>query len=106
MKKYVLTIAAIFALLFTTADAKTANAQGFHFGGGGVHVDVGYPHGGYGHYPQTTHWGGGWGGHSDWHDTTYLDYHPGGYERHYDHFNYAPGHYNVHSSGHWDRHHF
>jgi hypothetical protein len=115
MTKYILTIAAMFALLLFGGGAKEANAQGFHFVGGGVHIDVGNPHGGYGHYgyyPQTSYWGGGkvvyggWGGHLHWHDTTHLDYHPGGYVRHRNHYHYVPGHYDVHEDGHWDHHGF
>lgn len=109
------------ALLVTLAIAgfatSNAAAQGFHFGAGGVHVDVGNPHGyygnygsyypslnrgcGYGGYPYSTYYGGGWGGGSTWHDTTQLDYHPGEFRRHRGHYHYVPGHYDVHEDGHW-----
>lgn len=36
-----------------------------------------------------------------WHDTTHLDYHPGGYVPHGNHFDYQPGHYDLHQTGHW-----
>jgi hypothetical protein len=36
-----------------------------------------------------------------WHDTTHVDYHPGGFVPHYDHFDYVPGHYHIHHTGHW-----
>jgi hypothetical protein len=120
----------ISALLITLALAGFAvsdsQAQGFHFAAGGVHVDVGSPHSyygsygsyypslnrgcGYGEYPYTTHYGGGygvggygggWGGRSTWHDTTHLDYHPGEFRRHRGHYHYVPGHYDVHEEGHW-----
>ena len=109
MKNSMLAAVALFALLLLGANAPDANAQGFHFGGGGVHVDVGNPHGGYGYYPYTTYWGGGWGGcggNAYWHDTTHLDYHPGEYVRHRNHYDYIPGHYDVHSDGHWDHYGF
>lgn len=111
MAKYILTVSAVFVLLIGAMSGKEASAQGLHFGGGGVHVDVGYPHGGggYGHYyPQTTYWGGGWGGYGghSWHDTTHYDYHPGGYGRHFNHYDYRPGHFDVHFSGHRHHDHF
>ncbi len=106
MAKLTLTVTALFALCFVGIATQPADAQGFHFGGGGVHVDVGRPHGGHGYYRQTQYQGGwnGRRGHSDWHDTTHYDYHPGTYVPHYGHYDYAPGHYDVHSSGHWDGH--
>jgi hypothetical protein len=108
MTKYIFTVSAVLAFIIgTLGGAKEASAQGFHFGGAGVHVDVGYPHS-YGGYPYTTYWGNGWsgwGGHT-WHDTTHYDYHPGGFRRHNNHYHYVPGHYDVHYDGHWDHHHF
>jgi hypothetical protein len=122
MKTYILSIVVLFSLLLAGSITKDANAQGFHFGGGGVHIDVGNPHnyygnyggyygggcgyGGYGGYtPYTTNYGGRWGGgHAHWHDTTHLDYHPGEFVRHRGHYHYVPGHYDVHEDGHWDHH--
>jgi hypothetical protein len=119
MKAYTLSVGTLLiALALVSTSGPSAQAQGFHFGGGGVHVDVGNPHsyyggyGGYGQsncygsYPYTSYYGGGWGGHSDWHDTTHLDYHPGEYVRHRNHYHYVPGHYDVHEDGHWDHHGF
>ena len=115
MKAYMLSVVTLLTILFIVANAPDAQAQGFHFGGGGVHVDVGNPHayyggyGCYGSYPYTTYYGGGWGGwggHADWHDTTHLDYHPSEFVRHRNHFHYVPGHYDVHEDGHWDYHGF
>jgi hypothetical protein len=115
MLKYILTTSAVFVLAIAIDGANEASARGFHFGGGGVHIDVGNAHGGFGgcrSYPQTSYWGGGWGvyggwgGHSHWHDTTHLDYHPGEYVRHRNHYHYVPGHYDVHNDGHWDHHGF
>lgn len=92
-----------------------AKAQGIHFGAGPVHVDVGNPHGGwyrgsygnpYGYYGgyHNVYSHGYWGGNHSWHDTSHYDYHPGGFERHYNHYHYVPGHYDFHQEGHWDHH--
>ncbi len=109
-------VAIVFAFVLVGVCVSDVQAQGFHFGSGGVHLDVGYPHsyygdyGGYysrshcyGGYPYTSYYGGG-GGRSYWHDTTHLDYHPGYYARHRNHDHYVPGHYDVHEDGHWDHH--
>jgi hypothetical protein len=94
-------------------NAKEATAQGIHFRSGGLHIDVGHAHHGYhGHYGRRSygryshglHGYSRWGGHSHWHDTTHLDYHPGEFVPHYDHYHYVPGHYDVHYDGHWDHH--
>ncbi len=42
--------------------------------------------------------------HQTWHDTSHYDYHPGGLQRHGNHFHYVPGHYDLHRTGHWDTH--
>jgi hypothetical protein len=96
---------------------REVQAQGLHVRAGQLHVDVGnphqhrrafYPYSGFGAY-------GGYGayqtfyppvrsGHGYWHDTTHYDYHPGGFQRHYDHFHYVPEHYDLHPSGHWHGH--
>lgn len=114
MKK-MLACAIVAAVTWVSSGEQQAQAQGVHLGVGGVHVDVGRPHGGY--YGHRSHYrgggyyrggyGGGWsgyGGHRDWHSTSHYDYHPGGYERHYNHFDYTPGHYDFHSQGHFDYH--
>ncbi len=105
--------AALLAACFWGIDLKEAEAQGVHFAGGGVHIDVGNPHGyywghggrygHYGRYPHHSyyHHGHGGGGHA-WHDTSHWDYHPGEYYRHRNHYHYAPGHYDFHRDGHWD----
>jgi hypothetical protein len=61
--------------------------RGGYYGG-----HIGYGHGHHGH------------GHHRWHDTSHWDYHPGGYVRHYDHYDYAPPHDDWHQEGHWDHH--
>lgn len=109
MEKLTLTVAALFALCFVGIAAELADAQGFHFGGGGMHVDVSQPYGGHGYYPQsyyphTPYWGGGWSGYSGRHDTFYYDYYPRTIVPHSFHYDAAPAYYNVHSSGHWSGH--
>lgn len=97
--------------------AEEVKAQGVHFGVGRVHVDVGNPHGRWngGNY-RTAYYGsptiyrqayshGRWGGGHHWHDTSHYDYHPGGFERHGNHFHYVPGHWDYHQTGHWHHDH-
>jgi hypothetical protein len=124
MKK-LLAILAVATVAFLAAGGEEASAQGIHIGGRGVHVDIGRPHGGHygrhssfygGGYGYRSGYGGGhayrgfYGGHGghrshyDWHDTSHYDFHPGGYVRHYDHYDYVPSHYDFHREGHWDRH--
>jgi hypothetical protein len=106
MTKLALTIVAV--ATFFVLSGQEASAQGFHFGGGGVHVDVGYPHGGYSYHPRSRFvYSRGYGcypRHSHWHDTTHYDYHPGEFVRHRGHYHYNPGHYDLHVDGHWDHH--
>jgi len=98
MKNLIFPAVALLALGFAFASADTAEARGFHFQRGGVHLDVGYPTS-----YSNSYWGGGFG-HSHWQNTTHLDYHPGGYVPHGNHLDYQPGHYDVHRSGHFDHH--
>ncbi len=58
---------------------------------------------GYGRHSGHGHGHHGHGRHH-WHDTSHWDYHPGGYVRHYDHYDYVPPHYDWHQEGHWDHH--
>jgi hypothetical protein len=64
--------------------------SGYH--GGYFRGHVGHGHGHHGH------------GHHRWHDTSHWDYYPGGYVRHYDHYDYVPPHWDWHQEGHWDHH--
>jgi len=36
-----------------------------------------------------------------WHDTSHLDYYRGGFVPHGYHYDYVPGHYRVHRTGHY-----
>lgn len=111
MTKHLVAAAAAVALCFL-AGADQAEARGFHIRAGGVHIDVGNPHG-YGRrtvaYPSYGYggYGGGWGGHgghSHWHDTSHYDWHGPSLQPHGNHFDYVPGHYDFHRDGHWDHH--
>ncbi len=124
MSKLILPAAALFALTFAFASADQAEARGFHFSNGRVHVDVGSPHRSYGSYYNSYHGGRnysnhyrvgygshynnhsrvGYGGHS-WHDTSHYDWHPTEYRRHGNHVDVTPGHYDWHQTGHVDHHH-
>jgi hypothetical protein len=123
MLRFLFSLVVGVAAVTVATSPRQVQAQGVHIGAGPVHVDVGYPHApryrraayGYGGYSAYSGYGGygGYrayyppvrGGHSDWHDTTHYDYHPGGFQPHYNHYDYVPGHYDVHHSGHWDGHH-
>ena len=123
MTKHLVAAAVAVALCFV-AGADQAEARGFHIQAGGVHVDVGRPHGyGYGRYTagypsygyggygggygrvQRSYYGGGFGGgHSHWHDTSHYDWHGPSLVPHGNHYDYVPGHYDYHHDGHWDHH--
>jgi hypothetical protein len=107
MKILTIALAAVATLALVGADANTADAAqgyggfGIHVGGRNVHLDIGQPHGYRSYYQQRV---GRVGYHNDWHNTSHYDYHPGGYQRHYNHYDYVPGHFDYHRTGHWDRH--
>ncbi len=74
-----------------------------------------YPNRGYGYqnygyqsnrsYRQSSYSNRGYrGGHTDYHDTTHRDYVPQTVTQHRGHLDYTPAHYDVHRSGHYDRH--
>ena len=108
MNKLALTFVAVvaFAVVSTTADTAEARGFRFHFGGGGVHVDIGnVSH--YGHHGRhSRHGGHGWGGSHVWHDTSHWDYIPGRYVWHGDHYDYIPPRRVYHHEGHWDHLHW
>jgi len=80
---------------------------GGHRGVGGVNISVGRGFGGvssfYGGYNSFRPSYGHSVRRPYFHDTSHLDYHPGGFVRHGNHFDYLPGHYDVHRTGHWHR---
>ena len=95
-----------------TLTSGTAEAGGFglslNLGGSRVHVGSGHRHySGYGHRGHShrnygyRNYDYGHRGRSYWHDTSHYDYHPGGFQRHYDHYHDVPGHYDNHRTGHW-----
>lgn len=90
MKKLVLPLAVVAALLLVGLDANTADAARFRISYGGY---------GYGYNSCYSPWyGGGYG--PSWHDTSHLHWHSGGYVPHGNHFDYVPGHFDVHHTGH------
>jgi hypothetical protein len=106
---------ALSAVALVAVDSGSAAADGFsiQFAGPGFGRYSGRTN-----YPYNTYYGSRYGsycrgygdyyprgGHS-WHDTSHWDYHPGGFVRHYDHYDYVPGHFYYHSEGHWDHHHW
>jgi hypothetical protein len=111
MKRWILALAAVLAV--TLGTAATASAQGYGPYGCGVPYSTGY-HGGYGGYAPTYNvyrpgYGGlnvGYGGlhfsygGAGWHDTSHYDYHPATVRRHWGHYDYVPGHYHLHRTGH------
>ncbi len=120
MTKHLVAAAAAVALCFV-AGADQAQARGFHIRAGGVHVDIGNPHGHWGGrhvvgYPgygagrvHRSFYGAGFGGghghgHRRWHDTSHYDYHGPSLVPHGNHYDFVPGHYDFHRSGHWDHH--
>jgi hypothetical protein len=87
----------------------TAEAGHKHHGHGHAHV-----HGHHNHYPSGFGLSFGFGGYPVYaspvapiyrppvyHDTTHYDYHPPTIYRHRNHYHVAPGHYDLHRSGHW-----
>jgi hypothetical protein len=101
---YPFVVAAV-AVGFTLGPAETADAQGIHFRSRGVHIDVGNPHGhyghrSYGHYPSYPR--GGWAAqyHSGFYGRGHYDYHPTEVIRHGHHYHVVPGHYDYHRGGH------
>jgi len=117
MYKLILPAAALLAMTFTFASADTAEARGFHFNNGRVHVDIGNPHGfhnghaGHGFHGGVSHTIGYRGFYQPyvpshtWHDTSHWDYHPTEYRWHGNHWDVQPGHYDWHQEGHVDHNH-
>ena len=115
MTKFIIPAVAAAALLLAAPAAPEAKAQGIHFRAGGLHIDVGNPHGRYyanygrsyrsSYRTRMGHGDFGYGrGHrvARWHDTSHFDYIPGHYVPHGNHFDYVPGRVVWHRDGHWD----
>lgn len=126
MFKFLLPVAAVAAFTFAAPSTNSVEARGVHFRAGGLHIDVGNPHGhgrhyghnhGYNHrYNQRAFYGGGyqhrayypsqrWHGAHSWHDTSHWDYHPREVYRHGNHYHVQPGHWDWHEDGHMHHHH-
>lgn len=78
----------------------------------GFSVSIGYGNMGRGYYGGSG-FNQGFGGypvygghnHQVWHDTSHLDYHAPSLVPHRGHYDYVPGHYHLHRTGHWDVYH-
>jgi hypothetical protein len=133
MKRLLIAVSAVLALSFVGSSDASAQHYGCNSGYGGgyssgyggyyggygggyssprLSVSVGYGNYGgyaaqnYGNAVYNSGYGGnhGYGGYSTWHDTSHLDYHAPSLVPHRGHYDYVPGHYDVHRTGHWDRH--
>lgn len=130
MKSLLLAASTVLVLSFVASDQALAQHCGSYYGYGGhgspgLSVSIGY--GGFSGYNRGyssinsgyfAHGHSGYGGHSGyqsvpvysghshriWHDTTHLDYHGPSLIRHRGHYDYVPGHYDAHQTGHWDHH--
>jgi hypothetical protein len=98
-------IPALAIAFMAVAGPSKAEAGGFGFGG--VRIGVGH-HIGHRtfHHPRIIRhhsplYSGHFGHRSYYHDTTHLDYHRPTVIPHNGHFDYVPGHYDVHRTGHW-----
>ena len=113
MFKLLVPAVAVVAFSFAGLGAEQAEAGGFHFSSGRVHVDVGTPHRSYyvqpsysSYYyqsiPRSSYYGGGygWGGGPSCYNQGHYDYHAPSYQWHGNHFDYMPGHYDYHQGGH------
>ncbi len=104
MKKLTLAFAAVAAIALMSLAADPAKAAGFgwYFSSGPSYQTY------YNPTPIYYNSGFGQGGFhddhhaDDWHDTSHLHYRPARFLRHGNHFDYVPGRYEIHRTGHWD----
>ena len=96
------------AWLFAMNTPSTQAGHGCSVSGGSYGISSYGGHGYQSHYsgghtPYVSHYGGNHGGHwgGSYHDTTHLDYHAPSLVPHGNHYDYRPGHYDVHRTGHW-----
>jgi hypothetical protein len=100
-------LAALATIAFLSLPASSANAQrfGWYATSRPVYQTSYYT------VPRTTYYTPGFGAssiyvendHADvWHDTSHLHYRPATFIRHGNHFDYVPGGYELHRTGHWD----
>ena len=86
-------------------------STGISIGGGGISVGIGRSYGGYGGYNRGVSlsvYGSPYSGYNTYrrpvfHDTSHLDYYGPRLIRHGNHYDYVPGHYHLHRTGHWHR---
>ena len=123
MRKIALAVAVVAVFGIAGLGTSEAQAQGIHFGGGGLHIDIGNPHGrshryhgqsnyasryrsvpSYHNYRVQSYRPSYQRGHYDYHDTSHYDYHPAQVVRHGNHYHYQPAHFDYHRTGHFDYH--
>lgn len=103
MRKLIYASVAIAGLFLATSGTAEAGRLRFSFGGGHHHHGYHGGHGFYGGHYGHGHYGGvySYPTYPRYHDTSHYDWHPGGYLRHGNHYDYVPGHYDWHPTGHW-----
>lgn len=104
MKKFLMGLAAVMAIMFVSAG--TANAQsGIGWGSPSTGAYGNYggyrSHGNYVRYGSPGNYQRSYNPHR--HGAGHYDYHPGSYQRHGRHYDYVPGHYDYHRPSHWHR---
>ena len=114
MKRLLVAASAVLALSMAFSSQASAQhhgcSSGYGYGGGysspRLSFSVGYGgHSGYGSgYSRFNSGYSGYGGHGHrtWHDTSHYDYHAPSLVPHRGHYDYVPGHYHRHQTGHWD----
>lgn len=103
-RNMLLTAFALFAAVAMTTSTAEAGRFGISLNFGGHRHYSGYGNRGYSQrgYGQRNYGYRSYGRRS--HNTSHWDYHPGGFQRHGNHYHYIPGHYHWHNDGHWDHH--
>jgi hypothetical protein len=120
MKKVTLAIAVVAGLglaVLSTSEARAQGRVGFHIRSGPIHIDVGnvhhgrsshyghqrYGHQGYGHqgygHQSYGHQGYYGRGHYIGNRTIHYQWHPSSFQRHGNHYDYLPGHFDAYRGG-------
>jgi len=100
MKKLIFAAAAVVGLTFVAGNTAEAGhgrrSLNFGFSNGRFGFNIHGGHRGHRRHFGQPYYPGGW-----YHDTGHYDYHPPSVQWHGDHFDYVPGHYDYHNTGHW-----
>ena len=114
MRKLTLALAVVAGFAVASLSTTEARAQGFHFRSGPIHIDVGnVHHGRHGYYGHRSYGYGNYGrsnyghqihgyygrGHYIGNRTIHYQWHPSSFQRHGNHFDYVPGHFDVYHGG-------